>query len=334
MGWASAPARAPPVGPRVIELPAARVGPYVRALYAALSALAPGEDHVPLSAALDHVAALDPALGGGVLLPAEVVAGTGMPAFPWLERARAEAATLARGTTRDPDDAEIERARSLDPDLAWRMASRRDLHRHLRHAELLEPTHLGGAVRWVDPRHAMIGLAYDRIAPDGRWVRVRIEVEADRVHDDAIGVVDGRVRADDRLRHLLTRHFATDLGALRLTVESAARVKVVRVGRSWLGPFWFPGVALPAGVPPVLATGLVLHASTEILDPALRESRDLDPLEAEAAIVAPSGWGTYRERRFAAAGPVEALREWAATRGVRPLVVPIPPPGRARLPGR
>ncbi len=96
-------------------LPGERVGPYVRALRAALEALAPNEDHVSLSAALDHLYALDPVCGGGLLEPAEISALTGMPAYSWLERARSEALLAARGSdASDHSDADIERARSLD----------------------------------------------------------------------------------------------------------------------------------------------------------------------------------------------------------------------------
>lgn len=314
----------------MIELPAERVGPYVRALITALTALAPGEDHVPLSAAVSHLAALDPLNGGLVLQPAEVVRRTGMPAFTWLERARAEASVAARTEGHDPDDAELQRADTLDRALGQRMRDRRELHRYLRTAELLASTRLGGAVRWVGPAEAQVGLAYDRIAPDGRWVRLRIELELARGRSDALAVVDGRVQLDDRLRHVLTRHFATALTALRVQLEHLLDVRISRIGRSWLGPFWFPGVDLPAGVPAELGTGLVLHASTEVADRALRESRHLDPLELPSGPAPPAGWHEYRDRRFAAAGPVDALRSWAGSLGMRPLVVPLAPPSRAR----
>src|SRR5262245_22525955 len=102
------------------DLPAEWIGPYVRALRAALATLAPGEDHVPLSGALDHLAALDPANGGDLLAPAEISSSSGMPLYAWLERARSEAELAAKERI-DPDDAELERVRALDVELAARM---------------------------------------------------------------------------------------------------------------------------------------------------------------------------------------------------------------------
>jgi hypothetical protein len=271
---------------------------------------------------------LDPANGGGLLAPAEVVAATGMPAFPWLERAHAEA--RAAGRLEVAEEADLQRARALDPELGQRMADRRDLHRYLQRAELLPSTQLAGAVRWTDDRHARIGLAYDRLAPDGRWARIRIEVELDRGRGDTLGVVDGRLQVDDRLRHFLTRHFATPLTPLRQQLEPALGGRITRIGRGWIGPFWFPGVSLPEGVPPELGGGLVLHASVDVIDPTLKASRFLDPLEPPIDLMLSPGWHEFRERRYAAAGPVDALRAWSESRGIKALVVPVPPPPRPR----
>jgi hypothetical protein len=317
----------------VIVLPPERVGPYVRALSAALSALAPGEDHVPLSAALDHLAALDPVYGGLLLEPAEVWQRTGMPAYTWLERARSEA-ELAHRTTgaSEPSEAELVRVHALDAALAARMRDRRALHRLLRTAELLPATRLVGAVRWfgridtsrsVPRMEATVGLAYDRLAPDGRWVRVRVELVATGSVEGPLWVDRaGRLHLDERLRHLLTRHFADAPDALRHQLEQVTEARVTRISRSFLGPFWFPGVDLPDGLPTSLASGLLLHASTEVSDPQLRESRNFDPFDR---IEPGTGdWPVFRERRFAAAGQAaEAVRAWAELAGIRANVVPI-----------
>lgn len=310
----------------MMELPAERVGPYVRALRASLDALAPNEDHVPLSAALDHLHALDPALSGRVLFPAEVSAHTGMPAYPWLERARSEAVLAARGSDEtDPTDAHLEHAASLDPDLGARMRDRRALHRHLRVAELLAPTRIGGAVRRVAPSgNTQVALAYDRMVPDGRWVRIRLELTTPGPPTGALRLDRaGRLVIDESVQHLLTRHFPIHLMPLRAQLEDALQGRVVRLGRSWVGPFWFPGMVLPDDVPPELGHGLLLHAATEVVAADVHESRHLDPWEPAPEEVAPEGHGTFRERRFAASTEplAEAVRAWCADRGVRPQVV-------------
>jgi hypothetical protein len=305
-----------------MELPPERIGPYVRALMAGLQALAPSEDHVPLSAALDHLAALDPHHGGALLYPGEIWARTGMPTYAWLERARSEAEFAARSTGPEPSEAELVRVHALDPDLSIRMRARRDLHRHLKRAELLPSTRLLGAVRWHEPPEARIALAYDRIAPDGRWARVRVELVL--VGEGGPLQVDfaGRLRIDASLRHLMTRHFGTPLEALRTQLEQSTLARVTRLSRSWMGPFWFPGVQLPVHVPPGLGEGLLLHASTEVIDPVLPEHRLFDPLVVDPP--EKGGWPTFRERRFAAAGRAErAAQAWSEQLGLKLSIVPL-----------
>ena len=75
-----------------MELTTARAGPYLRALRAALQALAPHDDFIPLVEMDEHLAALDPTLSGDVLEPFEVEELSGLPSFSWLERATAEQA--------------------------------------------------------------------------------------------------------------------------------------------------------------------------------------------------------------------------------------------------
>ncbi|MBX2800354.1 MAG: hypothetical protein KTR31_21925 [Myxococcales bacterium] len=310
-----------------MELPRERVGPYVRALRAALDALAPNEDHVSLSAALDHLHALDPANGGSLLLPAEVSTHTGMPTYQWLERARSEAVLATRGTdAEDPSDAELQRARDLDPELGARMHDRRTLHRHLRTAELLPATRIGGAIRRIgDSGWMQVALAYDRMVPDGRWVRVRVELKTPGPPTGAIRLdPQGRLIIEESLQHLLTRHFATPLMALRAQLTDAVGAEVLHLGRGWIGPFWFPGVQLPAEVPEQLGSGLLMQGSTEVIANDVRASRHLDPLEPPPEEALPEGYGSFRERRFAASdeGLAEAVRSWASDdRGMRAQVV-------------
>ena len=277
-----------------MELPLERVGSYVRALRAALDALAPNEDHVSLSASLDHLHALDPAVGGSLLLPAEVSDHTGMPTYQWLERARSEAVLAARGTDdADPSDAELERASALDPELGRRMRDRRTLYRHLRLAELLPATRLGGAVRRVGPGGwTQIALAYDRMAPDGRWVRVRVELKTPGPPTGALRLdAQGRLVIDEALKHLFTRHFSTPLLALRSQLIDALGAEVLHLSRGWTGPFWFPGVELPPSVPTALGQGLLLHASIEIIATDVHTSKHLDPWEPPPDETVPAGQG-------------------------------------------
>ena len=92
-----------------------------------------------------------------------------------------------------------------------------------------------------------------------------------------------------------------------------------------VGPFWFPGVQMPADVPAALGTGLMLHASTEIVAVDVHLDRHLDPwIPPPRSEQAPQGQRVYRERRFAAnPGVMPAAQEWAERLGFRNIVVPI-----------
>lgn len=316
----------------MIHLEGARLGGYCRALSAAVSALAPDVTWPPLAECLAHLQALDPALSGDVLAPAEVMPETGMPAWTWLERASAEAVVARSGEGgRTHTEAELQRIAALDPALGERMACRQALHGHLRERTLLPHTRLTGAVRSLEP-HLDLHLSYDRIAPDGRWERIGIELRCDAMRP-AQGVAlreGGRVEVSGALRHLLTRHYATELVALQQQVEEATSARVRRLSRGWIGPFWFPGIPVPSGVPEVLGTGLVLHGAHEVTGSTLQVSGHLDPLVPPCTT--PMGRHLFRERRLAVSANLQdAAHAWFAAAGMRGTVHPIGAPRRRRL---
>ena len=132
------------------------------------------------------------------------------------------------------------------------------------------------------------------------------------------------------LQHLLTRHFVSPMMALREQIEEYTEGSVLRLTRSWVGPFWFPGIALPDGVPDALGKGLLLHLSTEVVAIDVHHAMHIDPLmDPPPHEVAPEGQRIFRERRFAASANVmDALVELCRVRDVRCPITPIE--GRAR----
>jgi len=312
-----------------------RVGPYIRALYAALDALAPDDSWVPMAEGLNHLHALDPAVSGQLLAPAEVVEHTGMPTYAWLARAAAESELAHRASPAlDPSDQRLEQVRGLDPDLAERMRARRDLYLHLRPASLLPTTRIQGAARRLEPT-LDLHLRYDRIAPDGRWARIRFEISADKGAIPAgVSLTDeGRLQVDSALKHVLTRHFATPLLALAQQLSDTLGTQVTSLGRAWIGPFWWPGMGLPNDVPQALGQGLVLHASREVVGVDVRHSGHIDPWrDPPASESLPDGHHLFRERRLAVSQNLvaEALG-WYTAAGMRGTVLPIGLPRRRQL---
>ena len=310
-----------------MEIPYERVGPYVRALRAALNALAPNDDHVPLSAALGHLEALDPVLSGRLLGPAEYSIASGMPTFAWMERVIAEA-KLARQLTDadDPSDSKLASVATLDPVLAERMRDRRQLHQHLRRTPLLPTTGLAAAVRRLG-KTTEFSVRYDRMAPDGRWLRICFDVRARSLRRSAgplTADAEGRSRVDDSLQHFVTRHFADPLIALQTQLADATCAEVPRLSRTKVGPFWNPGVEIPKEVPAGLGKGLILHASSEVVSEDVHMTRHLDPWLKPKTEKPPEGQHIYRDRRFAANPAVlEEATTWAERLGFRNVVVPI-----------
>lgn len=314
-----------------MNLPEKRVGPYVRALATGLNQLAPHGDFVPLVPALAHLRALDPAISGDQLLPAEVHDDTGMPGFGWMQRAISEKVLADEGS--DPTEADIERAARLDPELSKRLLHRRLLREHVRGSELLPVTHLEGALRRMGKVVEVTG-AYDRLAPDGRWVRIRFIVRA----PGPVGKIGpfkilqgGRLVVDPLLQHLFTRHFASPLMLLREQLGANAQAEVVRLSRGWVGPFWFPGVSLPAGLPPALGKGLLLQLAHEIVAEDVHHAAHLDPLLDIRDEVVPAGQKVFRERRFAASANVmQPLTAFCHGTGIRCPITPIEGRSRSR----
>lgn len=322
---------APPDASPVLSMPPERAGPYLRALAAGLHALAPHDAHVPLAEGLHHLQALDPALSGDVLAPAQVDPRSGMPGWTWLERARAEAG-LARApgaAEGELDEDALARARALDPALGGRLAARAALHRFLRGASLLPLTRLEAALR-REGRTADVLLIYDRVAPDGRWLRLRVDLALppSRLHDGTFTRREAaRLDAAAGVQHLLTRHATTPLLALQASVEAALEAPVVGLSRGVVGPFWFPGGTLPPDAPAPARGALVLHLSREQLTSELTAAGHRDPLlPPPPGERAPTGMSIFRERRLAASpAAVEPLRAWSVQAGAEMIVVPLRP---------
>jgi hypothetical protein len=329
-----------------MQLPEERVGSYLRALRAGLEALAPHGDYVPLEEQLTLLEALDPACSGSLLSPAEIDPGSGLPALTWLERARAEQVQATRrGTIGDRDDEEIERAYALDPSLGARLKARRRLHRLLRERPLLPSSRLAAVLKRVQlpasssrvaDREPVVEISYDHLAHGRAWERVKLEVAAPQPLDAGGAVrVRGRregVELHQGLRHLLARHALTPLVALHAQVQEVLGGSVLRLVRSRIGPFWFPGISLPEGVPPDLSKGLVVQISSEVVGRDVRQSRHLDPwLQPPPGELVPRGCRIFRERRFCASPALlEPIEDWGQARGVPVQAVPLNPRPRVR----
>ncbi|MEZ4320446.1 MAG: hypothetical protein R3F61_23400 [Myxococcota bacterium] len=312
-----------------MQLPEARVGPYVRALATGLNQLAPHGDFVPLIPALAHLRALDPSVSGDLLAPAEVHDRTGMPSFTWMQRVISEKKLSEQGG--DPSEEDIARAMRLDPALARRLAHRRTLRIHLRENGLLPATDLHCELRRMGTSTEVSG-AYDRLAPDGRWLRIRFVVEGPG-NVTQLGpfriLKNGKLEVDTLLQHLLTRHFATPLMALREQIERHTEGTVIRLSRSWVGPFWFPGIQIPEELPDVLGKGLLVQLATEVVAVDVHHAMHLDPFMDELPEPTPEGQRVFRERRFAAsANVIDALQQLCNERDVRCPITPIE--GRTR----
>lgn len=306
-----------------IELPRTRAVGYLRALASALHTLAPNDDHVPLHAAMVHLRALSPELSGGLLLPALVHPSAGLPALAWLTRATAEQQLARRAPEQPVTPAELESAQRLDPELAERLHAREALHALLVAHDLLPSARLVGALRRRRNNASDVVCRYDRVAPDGRWMRLTLDLEGAPKRGPVRVDRAGHVHLDPGIRHLLTRSCTLPLHALKAQLEGPLP-RLARVSRGLIGPLWFPGVRLPQGVPDAVGAGVVLSASVEVLGHEVRSSVHQDPLTPAAPPV--EGYGHYARRRFVATpAQIPALTAWCEGRGVSPLVEPLRP---------
>jgi hypothetical protein len=183
--------------------------------------------------------------------------------------------------------------------------------------------------RFEDAPHYTI--SFDHTAPDGCWQRVRGEVAGPRAWTDG-GALDasqrrGPIKVHPGLRHLLARHAPTPLVALHAQLQEVLGGRLLRLARSTVGPFWFPGVKLPDGSPEPLAAGLTLQISSEVVGEQVGESKHLDPwLDPPEGELVPRGSRVYRERRFCASPALlPVLEAWGQRRGVAVLSQPLIP---------
>ena len=234
---------------------------------------------------------------------------------------------VARGAM-PPGQTDWDRAARLDPALAARMQARERLHAHLRANDILPLSRLRAALR---RRGASwdYALSYDRMMPGGGWMRLRVELSGPARWSDGLlsHQPDGSVSVDPGFQHLLARHSVTPIVALRLHLAEALTVQVPRISRAFLGPFWFPGMALPDGAPAAAVGALVLHGSLEILGVDVLRSVHQDPwVPRRVGEVVPEAYGLFRERRLAASPhAVDGLVAWAQGRGAPVEIVPLTP---------
>ena len=242
-------------------LPSERVVPWLRALSAAVQAIAPHNDFVPMDAAVAHIQCLSPSLSADVLAPAQVDPDSGMPSLAWMTRATAE---QALGRHAEPVSDTVRR---LDPALAARMDARCRLATHLATHELLPVLRLVGRVRRVD-RQTSAFLVFDHIDPAGRWVRTRVELSAPAGTRD-LGLVQvdaaARIVVQPGLHDVFARHILTSLPSLLVALQGLTTARVCRVSRASLGPFWYPGGPQAVVMPPAVVKTLVLHALHEAM---------------------------------------------------------------------
>lgn len=311
------------------SLPEERVGPYLRALAAGLHALSPSDQHVPLAEAFAHLRALEPELSGELLGPAEIDGLTGMPAWTWVERARAEAEVARASASEGLGEDELALASKADPRLGARLRSRQATHRFLRGVELLPLSRASARLRRLG-RDAEVLVVHDRIAPDGCWQRINLDISLPR---EALQQDGFRIEAETwvalpiGVQHLLTRHASGSLTGLHAAIEGGLEGAVTRLSRARVGPFWFPGLILPEQAPLAAQGALVLHLSRELLAADAPSDRHRDPWEAPpSGELPPTGLHVFRERRFAASPPaVKGLASWSEARGARAIVVPLLP---------
>lgn len=325
-----------------------RVDAYLRALAAGLRALAPAEDHVPSAVLHATLSALSSERSGTLLGPAGLHPHSGLPELPWLARALAEQ-RVARSDSEPSDAGRIARAKLLEPALGERLEQREHLREFLRQNALLKDVNIVTIIRSYKPKLS-IGVMFDYVSIDGLFMRLRME--GTRAKDSpGLRLNDaGALEPEEGLLRLLSRHALDPLPALLEVLERALGVRVARLSRGALGPFWFPGVALPAGVPVALGRGLLLHMASEVLlsEAFPSEGRPLgalvstrsaplgsssppmiptirhDPLAVE--LEAPRGWRLFQERRFSASSTVSPdLYAWLLERGSRCEVLPLVP---------
>jgi hypothetical protein len=296
-----------------MELSPVLIGPYLSALRAGLAAHAPNDDFVSLAHANRHLLALSPHVSGALLHPGEIDVDAGLPHHNWLTRARAEA-TLAAEEISQPD--------APHPDLGSEIAAqhqyRMSLRSLLQGGPLLTTSRLRAEQRYAGPI-STYRIRFDHLLPGAGWMRICADVSGPRGWDIGLLEVeqDDQVTVETGLRHLFLRHGTTPLLVLFDSLQNLVLVKLLRLSRTFIGPFWFPGLPLPDHAPDVLRNTLALHLFQEVVANDVHESYHRDPwVPPTVGAETPDGYGLFRERRLAVPhGRVLGVNAWAEGRG-------------------
>lgn len=312
-----------------MELPDARVGPYIRALRGGLRCLAPDRDY-PSGETLDaHLHALDPALSRTLLLPARVDAYSGLPDLSWMDRVRAERAAAEQMQALDP--ARIARVQDVDPALAQRLIGRVALLEWLADRPISLDYHLEAEVVRAGIGRAAEGrcirVTMDRRIPRAGWTRIRVDLEMPRDRADLwVERVDGRVvHVRPGVAELLARHVWSPLPGLHRLLSTLGPGPILRLCRGTIGPFWFPGGPTPSDAPAWSREALVLHLVMEAVGTEVRTRSHQDPF-SRPLFTPGEGLGCYRGRRLAVSPSRQAdAAAWCQARGGLAGVVPLVP---------
>ena len=224
--------------------PLAEPGPYLEQLAAALSALGPSDDWVPLDAALRHLACLHPRLTGGLFGDPGVDAD-GLPAAGWMDEVVAEQALAREAAPGGSPPADPGRAR------AWSILAQGPVLPRARPGRSARST--AGPPRsrlWCDHR-----------LPGRGWIRVSADIEG------------GDLEAAE---HRILRHPLTAPAVLGAVLASTG-CRVLRVCRAGVGPLWSGDGPAP---PPWRTAGACLHLWREVWAPG-GPAEDRDPVPPE-----------------------------------------------------
>ena len=267
---------------------------------------------------------------GGLYSGLELVARTGLPTYKVWSRAQTDITIAANQLQTLGDPAVLQRKAQTHPDSAHtRNWTRYTYYSAIKEAPIAPLGEMNVAVRRVDRarRSATFNVVLDKLDASGVFVRYSIDVE--QTGDEAIATVDKRDLANNSegFRALIYQFTSLDAEFTFVKLASMAGLRVERVIKGTIGPFYVEAMARPEKMPSqglVASFGLDMAAidveSTKLNDP-LAGTMNPETRATYDRLGSKLGYHIFKDRKFVCPrAQVDAMKAFCEARGTRNVI--------------
>jgi hypothetical protein len=329
---------------RVHTLDPGEEAAYVTRTCAALAAARLNAHYPQARAASAHLRCMSAAVHGGLYGPLQLDLRSGLPTYREWIRVATDAGLAESALAELPAEEELAaRAASAPHGIHGKRWLKAAYFKALRAQPLVQIDRMSVALRRVDApaRTAYFTVVLDKLDPSGCLIRYTVELaQQDAFWRRPMVELDARsVRHSEEFQSLVFRFASVDAELTFARLAEHEHVRVERVTRGSIGPFYASSTRVPAPLDALLAepAAWVASFSLDIAATDLSSDGDNDPLttslggslsaEARAEYEQARGrfgYKVFRDRKFVVPGPLRgALAALCREQGTRNIVYAV-----------